>query len=76
MSFGINDNTKNMILAYLLFVLSLFYFKPNILFKPNGTPREYGLGVDTEGVEKTLFSLHFVIIVTVFLIYFQYTKQK
>lgn len=74
--FQLNNKLKDMIPLYLLLVLSLFYFKPNVVFKPNGKPREYGLGNDSEGYKKTLFTLHFVILVIVFIIYFQYTNKN
>lgn len=76
MLFNISDKSKNMIPVYLLLIVSLFYFKPAILFKPNGKPREYGFGIDSEGYKKTLFTLHFMIIIIVCIIYFKYTQNK
>lgn len=73
--FRISDQTKNMIPLYSLIIISLFYFKPNILFKPNGKPREYGFGIDSEGYKKTFFTLHFIILVIAVIIYFKYTQR-
>jgi hypothetical protein len=42
--------------------------KPRLLYKPNGKPREYGIGHDHEGYKKTLYSLHFIVfVVAIFL---------
>ena len=48
-------------------ILILYWFKPNIFFKPNGKPREYGFGIDNEGYKKTLYNLHFIILIIVVL---------
>jgi hypothetical protein len=53
------------ILIFVVVLLMFFYLKPSFLFKPNGKPREYGMGVDAEGYRKTVFSMHTVIIVIV-----------
>lgn len=55
--------------AFLLGVLSLFYFKPQVSFKPNGKPREYGFGLDQEGYKKTLFTVQFLIVVYCFILF-------
>lgn len=67
--FVISKKLKDAIPLYLLGVLSLFYFKPQLIFKPNGKPREYGRGLDSEGYKKTLFTLHFVILILCFSTY-------
>ena len=56
-------------IPYLLGIIILLYIiKPNILFKPNGTPRLYGIGYDYEGYKKTLYTLHFAIIIIALLV--------
>lgn len=55
-------------LYVIAFVLLLFIMKPRVMFKPNGKPREHGLGLDQEGYKKTLYTVHFVIFVGVFFI--------
>lgn len=52
----------------LLLILVIFQTKPAFLFKPNGKPREHGFGLDSEGYKKTMFNLHFFIIVSAVLI--------
>jgi hypothetical protein len=57
-------------IPYLLIAIILIYMvKPNILFKPNGKPRIYGIGIDEEGYKKTLFTFQFVIIILSLLVY-------
>ena len=58
-------------IPYLLgAILILYIIKPNILFKPNGKPRIYGIGHDAEGYKKTLYTFQFATIVLVILVYF------
>lgn len=52
----------------VLFILFIYWLKPNVLFKPNGKPREYGFGIDNEGYKKTLYNLHFIIILIIIII--------
>jgi hypothetical protein len=40
-------------------------FKPSLFFKPNGKPRQYGVGYDEESYKKTMFTVHVAIIVFV-----------
>jgi hypothetical protein len=57
-------------IPYLLGVIIILYIvKPNILFKPNGKPRVYGIGHDDEGYKKTLYTFQFIIIIIALLIY-------
>lgn len=57
-------------IPYLLISIILIYIvKPNILFKPNGKPRVYGVGLDDEGYKKTLFTFQFIIIILALLVY-------
>jgi hypothetical protein len=45
----ISNSVQNKI-PYLLGIIIIIYIvKPNILFKPNGKLRDYGLGYDHEG---------------------------
>lgn len=53
-------------IPYLIGAIALMYLmKPTIMFKPNGKPRLYGVGVDEEGYKKTLYTFQFSIIITV-----------
>lgn len=58
MQFSNNITSK---LLYLLGLIILLYItKPTIVFKPNGKPRQYGVGIDEEGFKKTLYTVHSV----------------
>lgn len=60
------DSLVKQRLPYVIGIISLLYLiKPSLLFKPNGKPRLYGVGVDDEGYKKTLYTFQFVIIVIV-----------
>ena len=50
-------------------ILVIFLLKPSIFFKPNGLPRQYGIGYDFEGYKKTLFNFQFCIIIIVLFVY-------
>ncbi len=52
----------NRYIPIILFILLLFIVKPNFIFKPNGKIREYGVGYDCEKHKRTLFNIHFLII--------------
>lgn len=55
---------------YLLGIVIILYItKPNIIFKPNGKPRIYGIGHDEEGYRKTLYTFQFVIIIIALIVY-------
>ncbi len=56
-------------LPFLLMAIVIIYIvKPNILFKPNGKPRDYGIGKDSEGYKKTLYTFQFSIIILALII--------
>lgn len=67
----LTNNTKRR-LPYLIGAIALLYLlKPSILFKPNGKPRQYGVGYDEEGYKKTLYTFQLaIIILVVFIIMF------
>lgn len=58
-------------IIYLIIIICVIYVvKPSVLFKANGKLRNYGVGVDSEGYKKTLYSFHLVIIlIAIFLVY-------
>ena len=58
-------------LTYLLAILILLFItKPILLFKKNGRVREYGIGKDSDGYKKTLYTFHIVIIILVIIIFY------
>lgn len=58
------------IIPYLICIIILFYLiKPSISFKPSGQLRNYGIGVDTDGYKKTLFTMQNTIIFITIIIY-------
>lgn len=60
---------KKQRIPILIVIISILYFcKPMLLFKPNGKPRQYGIGYDDEGYKKTLYTFQFVIFIIVFAI--------
>jgi hypothetical protein len=61
----LTENSKRR-LPYLIGIIALLYMlKPSILFKPNGKPRQYGVGYDDEGYKRTLYTFQLAIIVSV-----------
>jgi hypothetical protein len=49
-------------------IVSFIYFtKPSIIFKENSEPRHYGLGTDSTGDKKTLFTMEVVIVILILL---------
>lgn len=58
----ISDSTKKKIPYIIGFVIVIYSIKPLFFFKLNGKPRQYGIGVDEEGYNKTLYTFQFLII--------------
>lgn len=65
----ISKSVKNKIPYLFGIILIIYIVKPNIIFKPNGKLRDYGVGYDNEGYKKTLYSFHFVILIVVLFLY-------
>lgn len=57
------DKVKRQLPFLLTAIVIVYIIKPNILFKPNGKPRVYGIGKDDEGYKKTLYTFQFSIII-------------
>lgn len=68
MFFNISQQLFNKLPYLILLILLIYITKPNIIFKPNGKLRDYGIGYDEEGYKKTLYTLHFIIVITVILL--------
>jgi hypothetical protein len=66
----LSDKVKKQIPYLLGIIIFLYIVKPFMFFKPNGTPRTYGIGYDEEGYKKTLYTFQFVIIIIVCLLYY------
>lgn len=67
---GLSESILITKLPYLaLLIVFIFQIQPSFLFKPNGKPREYGLGLDSEGYKKTILNLHFFILCASVIIY-------
>lgn len=65
----LSDRVKK-ILPYLLGCILIFYMvKPSISFKPTGQLRSYGVGYDSDGYKKTLYTMHNIIILITVLLY-------
>jgi hypothetical protein len=63
----LSENTK-LRLPYLIGSIAILYLlKPSILFKPNGRPRQYGIGYDDEGYKKTFYTFQLAVILIVVL---------
>jgi hypothetical protein len=68
--FELSERFKKNIPIVIFCILLFFIVKPSICFKPNNQPREYGVGLDSDGYKKTFFSMNIMIIVIVLLVYF------
>jgi hypothetical protein len=65
----ISKSVKNKIPYLFGIIIIIYIIKPNILFKPNGKLRDYGVGYDNEGYKKTLYSFHYIILIIVLFLY-------
>lgn len=64
-----SQGTTQKIFYLILIILILYIVKLPIFFKPNGKPREYGIGTDYEGFSKTFYTFQFaIIIITIFIV--------
>jgi len=60
-------------IPYLLgIIIMLYIIKPNILFKPDGKPRLYGIGYDDNGYKKTLYTFQFIILIAALFVYYTF----
>ena len=50
-------NLTSKILYFIFFSILIFVFKPQFIFKTPSSFREFGIGVDSEGYDKTLFNI-------------------
>lgn len=57
------QNINNKILYFIFFSTLLFFLKPSILFKNEYSFREFGVGLDSEGYQKTLFNIFTIILI-------------
>jgi len=60
---NISSDTMRRIQYIICLVVVLYVMKPTLFFKPNGKPRQYGIGVDDEGYKKTLYTFQFAILI-------------
>ncbi len=63
-----NNDVQTQVMYLLFFIIALFIIKPSIFFSANGKARQFGVGVDSEGYKKTLYTVHIAIIVVVALV--------
>ena len=71
MSFlNFNPKIQNTLPIILFFILFVYTVKPNIMFKPNGKLREFGLFYDNEGYKKTLYNFQFILLIFIIIIYY------
>jgi hypothetical protein len=56
-------NSKQKIFYIIFIIFALYIIKFPLFFKPNGKPREYGIGIDNEGYRKTLYTFQFAILI-------------
>ena len=62
------------VIPYLICIIIIFYIvKPSISFKPSGQLRNYGIGLDTDGYKKTLYTMQNLIIFITILLYINTT---
>ncbi len=66
---NISVDVQNKIPYIIGTVIILYILKPNAIFKPNGTHREYGFGYDRDGYKRSIYSMHFVILLIVIFVY-------
>lgn len=70
--FTLSEKVSRQIPYLLGIIIVLYIVKPNILFKPNGKARLYGIGYDDEGYRKTLYTFQFAIIILALFVYYMF----
>ena len=68
--FMISKKTSTLLPIVLFFILIIYILKPNIIFKPNGKIRQFGLFYDNEGYKKTLYNLQFLLVIFIILLWY------
>jgi hypothetical protein len=62
-------NLKDKIITLIFIIVLIYIIKPSITFLPNGKPREYGVGYDSEGYKKTFYTMQNLILLTAIIVY-------
>jgi len=60
----IDYKLRSKIFLLVAIIIFIYIIKPAIMFKPNGKVREYGLGYDSEGYKKTMYTMQNIILLT------------
>lgn len=59
------------ILLLVLMIILINLIKPGLVYKPNGKPREFGVGRGEDKYKKTLFTLPVVITIITIIVSLQ-----
>ena len=65
----IGRDKGKLILVYMFLITLLLYIKPAMVFDNNGDIRKYGVGVDENGIKKTLFSFQLLVIFVAIIVF-------
>lgn len=53
------------IIILLMVITCIVFMKPNIIYRPDGQARSFGVGYDTEGYKKTLYNMPALIVLAI-----------
>lgn len=72
----LSENSKNAIPVFLIIIFVLYSLKPHFLFGTDGKPKNNGLGSNSDGTKKTVFSMNNLIIILAFISWFIFKEKK
>lgn len=56
-------------------VVIVYLIKPSMAFKPNGQHREYGVGTDSTGYKRSIYTMPMFVVVIVILVH-RFTRER
>lgn len=71
---NISVNTQRSIPYLIGLIIFVYLTKPQLFFKSNNQPREYGIGTDNDGYKKTLYTFQFFVLISAILIFYYFKE--
>lgn len=75
MSDLLSDRAKNAIPIFIILILIIYSVKPKMMFSPDGKPKSNGVGRNSDGTKKTVFSMNNLVILIAFISFYIFKKE-
>lgn len=72
----LSDNVKNAIPVFFIILLVIYSLKPSLLFNSDGKLKVHGIGRNSDGTKKTVFSMNNLVIILAFISWIIFKKTN